>query len=69
MLRFENKSMLTELPEGGKATFGMFSFNSPNNSQQFQIDILDSCHVTVTAAAEATQYNAQYLRRCCVLAS
>jgi len=41
----------------------MFSFNSPNISQQFHIGILTDRHITVQAAADATGYSSQYLRR------
>jgi excisionase family DNA binding protein len=41
----------------------MFSFHSPNTSQQFYTGILVNRHITVQAAAEATGYNLQYLRR------
>jgi len=41
----------------------MFSFNSPNNSQQVHNGILVNRHITVQAAADATGYNSQYLRR------
>lgn len=41
----------------------MFSFNSPNTSQQFHTGILVNQHITVHAAAEVTDYNIQYLRR------
>ena len=41
----------------------MVSFNSPSNSQQTKTGILINHHITVQAAAEATGYNIQYLRR------
>ena len=41
----------------------MFSFNSPNTSQQDHTGILVKQHITVQAAAEVTGYNIQYLRR------
>lgn len=41
----------------------MFSFNSPNISQQVHTGILVNRHITVQAAADATGYNSQYLRR------
>ncbi len=41
----------------------MISFNTPNISQQFYSGVLINQHVTVQAAAEATGYNIQYLRR------
>ena len=41
----------------------MFSFNSPNTSQQFHTGILVNQHITIHAAAEVTGYNIQYLRR------
>ena len=41
----------------------MVSFNSPSISQQSKTGILINQHITVQAAAEATGYNIQYLRR------
>ena len=41
----------------------MASFNSPSNSPQSKTGILINQHITVQAAAEATGYNIQYLRR------
>ena len=41
----------------------MFSFNTPNTTQQSHTGILVNRHVTVQAAAEVTGYNIQYLRR------
>ena len=41
----------------------MVSFNSPSISQQSKTGILINQHITVQAAAEATNYNIQYLRR------
>jgi hypothetical protein len=41
----------------------MFSFHSPNTSQQFHTGILVNRHITVQAPAEVTGYNLQYLRR------
>lgn len=41
----------------------MVSFNSPSNFQQSNDGIVISQHITVQAAAEATGYNIQYLRR------
>jgi excisionase family DNA binding protein len=41
----------------------MISFNFPGNSQQSNTGILINQHITVQAAAEATGYNIQYLRR------
>ena len=41
----------------------MISFNSPKISQQSHTGILINRHLTVQAAAEATGYNMQYLRR------
>ena len=41
----------------------MISFNSPSISHQSKTDILINQHITVQAAAEATGYNIQYLRR------
>ena len=41
----------------------MISFNSPSISQQSKTGILINQHITVQAAAEATGYNIQYLRR------
>jgi excisionase family DNA binding protein len=41
----------------------MVSFNSPSISQQSKPGILINQHITVQAAAEATGYNIQYLRR------
>ena len=41
----------------------MISFNSPSNSQQSNTGIFINRHITVQAAAEATGYNIQYLRR------
>ena len=41
----------------------MFSFNSTTISPQNQIGILITQHITVQAAADATGYNIQYLRR------
>ena len=41
----------------------MISFNSKNISQQSHTGFLINGHVTVQAAAEATGYNIQYLRR------
>ena len=41
----------------------MISFNSPNISQQSNTGVFINQHITVQAAAEATGYNIQYLRR------
>ena len=41
----------------------MISFNSSNIPQQSNTGILINQHITVQAAAEATGYNIQYLRR------
>jgi len=41
----------------------MISFNTPSISQQSNIGILINQHITVQAAAAATGYNIQYLRR------
>ena len=41
----------------------MFSFNFPSNSQQPNTGVLITQHITVQAAADATGYNIQYLRR------
>ena len=41
----------------------MVSFNSPNISQEPNTGVLIHQHITVQAAAEATGYNIQYLRR------
>jgi excisionase family DNA binding protein len=41
----------------------MVSFNSPSISQKSKTGILINQHITVQAAAEATGYNIQYLRR------
>ena len=41
----------------------MFSFNTPSISQQSNTGIFIHQHITVQAAAEATGYNIQYLRR------
>ncbi len=41
----------------------MISFNTPSISQESKTGILIHQHVTVQAAAEATGYNIQYLRR------
>ena len=41
----------------------MVSFNSPSNSQQSNTGVFIHQHITVQAAAEATGYNIQYLRR------
>ncbi len=41
----------------------MISINSPSNSQQSNTGILINQHITVQAAADATGYNIQYLRR------
>jgi excisionase family DNA binding protein len=41
----------------------MISYNSQNISQQSNTGILINQHITVQAAAEATGYNIQYLRR------
>ena len=41
----------------------MISFNSPSNSQQSNTGILITQHITAQAAADATGYNIQYLRR------
>ena len=41
----------------------MISFNAPSNSPQSNIGIFIDQHITVQAAAEATGYNIQYLRR------
>ena len=41
----------------------MISFNPPSNSQQPNTDVFIHQHITVQAAAEATGYNIQYLRR------
>ena len=40
----------------------MCSFNSPNTSQQFHTSIRVNRHISVHAAAEATDHNIQYLR-------
>ena len=41
----------------------MISFNTPSISQQSNTGIFIHQHITVHAAAEATGYNIQYLRR------
>ena len=41
----------------------MISFNSPSISPQSNTGIFITQHITVQAAAEATGYNIQYLRR------
>ncbi len=41
----------------------MISFNSPNTSLQSNTSILINRYETVQAAADATGYNIQYLRR------
>jgi excisionase family DNA binding protein len=41
----------------------MVSFNSPSNFQKSYDGVVISQHITVLAAAEATGYNIQYLRR------
>ena len=41
----------------------MISFNTPSISQQSNTGIFINQHITVQAAAEATGYNIQYLRR------
>ena len=41
----------------------MISFNSPSIFQKSNTGILINQHITVQAAAEATGYNIQYLRR------
>ena len=41
----------------------MISFNTPSISQQSNTGIFINRHLTVQAAAEATGYNIQYLRR------
>ena len=41
----------------------MISFNTPYISQQPHTGILINRHLTVQAAADATGYNIQYLRR------
>jgi len=41
----------------------MISFNSPSISPQSNTGILINQHITVQAAANATGYNIQYLRR------
>ena len=41
----------------------MISFNSPNISQHPNTGVLITQHITEQAAAEATGYNIQYLRR------
>jgi excisionase family DNA binding protein len=41
----------------------MVSFNSPSNFQKSNGVVVISQHITVHAAAEATGYNIQYLRR------
>jgi len=46
-----------------KGAVGMISFITPRFSQQSNTGILVNQHITVQAAAEATGYNIQYLRR------
>jgi len=41
----------------------MISFNSPSISQRSNTGVFINQHITVQAAAEATGYNSQYLRR------
>ena len=41
----------------------MISFNTPNFSPQSNTGIFINQHITVQAAAKATVYNTQYLRR------
>jgi hypothetical protein len=41
----------------------VISYNSPSSSQQSNTGILIHQHITVEAAANATGYNIQYLRR------
>ena len=41
----------------------MNTFNSPSTSQQSNLGVFINHHITVQAAAEATGYNIQYLRR------
>ena len=41
----------------------MISFNTPNISQKPNKGVFINHHITVLAAAEATGYNIQYLRR------
>lgn len=41
----------------------MFSFNTPSITQHSNTGIFINQHITVQAAAEATGYNIQYLRR------